>query len=206
MPRRSCAAAGCTAGRGIDRAPAGSTSLRHAGSRQSASKSPSRRRGRRAGPRSRQRLLADAVAREEERFRFLSQIANANIPRSCRHAAGALGPRRAATMTSVSRCVLNVWPSRSSSLAQLEEVVDLAVEDDDQTSRPRSQMGWWPVGEVDDRQPAHGQADGTLDVDALVVGPAVGDQVVGGLEATALDRRAVLINDAADAAHRSHDS
>ena len=71
-------------------------------------------------------------------------------------------------MTSVSVLVANEWPRRLQVVAQLLEVVDLAVED-----APDGAVfvahGLAAGGEVDDAQPAHGQTGAGRHVEALVV-------------------------------------
>ena len=78
-------------------------------------------------------------------------------------------------MTSVSVCGAEAVAARLELDAQLPEVVDLAVEGDDDVGRPR-----WPSAggrrrQVDDRQAAVAEADRAVGVVALAVGAAVGD-------------------------------
>ena len=72
--------------------------------------------------------------------------------------------------TSVSDVVRNTWPGSLQFLAQLDVVVDLAVEHDG--VRPHGHRLVAGV-QVDDRQAAVREGDATVGEEALVVGPAM---------------------------------
>ena len=79
---------------------------------------------------------------------------------------------QACTITSVSLLVRNMWPSACSSGIEFLEVVDLAVEDDDDGAvlvEQRLLAG----RDVDDRQAAVAEADARLEVQAALVRAAV---------------------------------
>ena len=71
-------------------------------------------------------------------------------------------------------------------VAQLAEVVDLAVEDDPDVPSSLA-IGCRPRVEVDDRQPALPEADAGRDVDALTVGTAMHDRAAHPVDERALD-------------------
>ena len=106
-----------------------------------------------------------------------SQSANANIPfRRSTHRARA--PRRGATITSVSRAGRESVAPGLELGAQLAEVVDLAVEDELDRARSRSQIGWLPDSRsmIESRRNPSPTADAVAvldDEESLVVGAAV---------------------------------
>jgi hypothetical protein len=146
-----------------------------------------------------ERLLADAVARQQEPLLLLvpdgegehaAQRLDAALPHVLVEGEDGLGVGLR----------LELEASALQVLAQLPVVVDLAVEDD-----PVALVG---VGDglvagvqVDDGQAAHGQAHAFAREEALVVGAAVGDEVVGPLEEGPIGRPPVRVHDAEYAAH-----
>jgi hypothetical protein len=147
-----------------------------------------------------ERLDAEAVAREH-------QPAPARVPqRDTEHAAQLVHEARPALLVEVHEH-LRVAAGREAVAALLEArhqlavVVDLAVLDDvDGAVLVRDRLV--AAGEVDDRQPAHREADGPVEQHAVAVRPAVHEGVVHGGQggritaADAVERRL-----AADAAH-----
>ena len=92
-------------------------------------------------------------------------------------------------MTSVSLLVWKRWPSGLQLGDQFLEVVDLAVEDDDDRAvfvEQRLLAG----GDVDDRQAPVAEAEARLDVQAAFVRAAVELRVVHALQHDAVDRHA----------------
>ena len=84
--------------------------------------------------------------------------------------------------------------------AQLAVVVDLAVGDQpDRSVLVRQRLV--PTGEVDDRQSAHAQRHGTVDVAPLVVGAAVDRAARHPVESRRHRGRAAELEEAVDAAH-----
>ena len=96
----------------------------------------------------------------------------------------------------------SVWPRASSSRAQLEEVVDLAVEGDGELAVLGEHRLAPAPGEVEDGQPLVGEPQRALVEEALVVRPAVGEAGRPWPAARSVDRppRAEVV-DARDAAH-----
>ena len=84
---------------------------------------------------------------------------------------------------------------------ELAIVVDLAVEDDD--LRPifvENRLS--PASQIDDAEPAHPEAHGALQVDALVVWPPMRDRPAHPPNRGGRDRPGrIFVNDADDAAH-----
>ena len=101
-----------------------------------------------------ERLDAEAVARREQRSgRARPRSANANMPRKRSNAVFAPLRDRRASRTSVSRVGARTVPLRPQLLAQLEVVVDLAVEDEMEAAGGvghRLQPG---LAQIDDREP-----------------------------------------------------
>ena len=84
--------------------------------------------------------------------------------------------------------------------AQLDVVVDLAIEDDSQWARGH---GLCARGQVDDGEPLVIEADGSVDVAAFAVRAAMANRIGHVREHGALHGLAVAIDDADDAAHWS---
>ena len=106
------------------------------------------------------------------------------------------------TITSVSLRVRKRWPSPSSSAAQLDVVVDLAVEDDPEGAVLVAER-LLPGGEVDDGEPGVGQAGPLVAVEAELVGAAVAHGPEHGPQVVERRRREALLqgDHAGDAAH-----
>ena len=85
-------------------------------------------------------------------------------------------------MTSVSECVLALELG-----TERREVVDLAVEDDPHRT-VFVRKGLLSGGDVDDAQPAMGEADTFTDVETVRVGSAMSNAVAHRLEQSAIDR------------------
>src|SRR5262249_390443 len=87
--------------------------------------------------------------------------------------------------------------------AEVEEVVDLAVEDERHGAVVGGEGLVAGARQIEDRQPPVGEADAPPVVEprAAVVGTAVGDGGAGALEPGGIDRPAVEAEDAGDAAH-----
>ena len=148
-----------------------------------------------------QRLLAEAIARQQ-------QTPAPRVPeREREHAVEALdaiaarAPRRGGRSP---RC--RVWcgsdgPSRSSGAAQLAEVVDLAVEDDPDASRPRCTSAGCRSARSMIAEAAEAEADAVRRCDGpSSSGPRCRRTLVIRRQHVALDG-AARIDDAADAAH-----
>ena len=148
-----------------------------------------------------QRLLADAVAGDEEPPLLAIPDREGEHPPQLLHAALPHLLIEGQHHLRV-RLRLEAVPSPLELHAQLEIVVDLAVEDHPQ--RPVGvREGLMPRRKVDDGQPAHREARGTVDVIALVVRAAVRDEVVGPLQQGLIGNATVAVNHAADSAHRA---
>src|SRR6185369_9052477 len=87
-------------------------------------------------------------------------------------------------------------------LAQLEIVVDLAVEDDPRAAI-RVVNGLLAAFEIDDREAAHREAGGTVNVEAVFVGSAMANGVVHPREQLLVNRLPVVSNDPYDSTHWS---
>jgi len=148
-----------------------------------------------------ERLLAEAIAREEE-------PAQARVPQregehtvELAHAVGAPLPVRVQDALGVGARG-EAMPERLEARAQIREVVHLAVEDDDAITVGRGHR-LMAAGEIEDRQAAereHGRAVGE---GARVVGAARAHRLAHGLDAIGVAPRARRIDDAGDPAHVS---
>ena len=86
--------------------------------------------------------------------------------------------------------------------AQLEEIVDLAVErHPDRAVLVAHRLP--AAGQVDDAEPALAEADVALDVEPLVVGAAMREAGAKAIEDRLLDRTPLQVQDPRNAAHRS---
>ncbi len=85
-------------------------------------------------------------------------------------------------------------------LAQLEIVVDLAVKND-----PRRAIlivnRLLPALEIDDREAAHCQADGSVDIEAVFVRAAMPDRFIHAGQQRFVNRLAVVSNESNDSTH-----
>src|SRR5436190_15559662 len=85
-------------------------------------------------------------------------------------------------------------------VSQLAVVIYLAVKND-----PLSLVGvvdrLFAAGEVNDRQPSHGESNVLIDVKSVFVRPAVNDSMVHRFEDRAVDRAAIGIYKSGDSAH-----
>ena len=120
-------------------------------------------------------LLADPVASEQE-------LAGPSVPEGEReHATQSLDRPRPELLVEVDDDLRiaapgEAMPALAEAFAQLHVVVDLAVGDaDDLTILAEERL--LPADGIDHRQAAHGQPDGTGEVETAAVGPAVGQRV-----------------------------
>src|SRR2546423_4390246 len=100
---------------------------------------------------------------------------------------------------SVAVCIKDV-PEFFELLAQFAVVVDLAVKYEPLTAI--AVVHWLvPAFDLEDRQPAHAQADAATKIEAIVVGTAMTDRVGHPLKQAAIDGRIVGAHNSSYAAH-----
>src|ERR1700754_425033 len=146
-----------------------------------------------------QRLLPDPVAREK-------QLLGPLVPdRKRKHAAQVLRTINAPLIVSMNdrfgvAVGVELVTELFQLLAQFEVVVDLAVEDD-----PRGTVlvvnRLLTAFQVDDREPAHPEANGAINVKTVVVRPAMANRVAHARQQLFVNRLAVVSNESNDATH-----
>ena len=103
-------------------------------------------------------------------------------------------------MHSVSERVTKRWPSASSRARSAREIVDLAVEHDDQRAVGRGHR-LVAAGEIEDRQPPEGEHRRAVGESAGVVGPARAHRLAHRLDGVGVEPGARGVDGAGDAAH-----
>src|SRR6185369_10439411 len=149
-----------------------------------------------------QRLLADAIAREKQLLRAL-------VPdREGKHATQVVRTISAKLIVRVhNRFGVAVGVESVAQLleffAQLEIVVDLAVEDD-----PRAAIlivdGLLSALEVNDGQAAHRQTNGAVHVETVFIRAAMTDSFIHPPQQLLVNRLAVVPNDSCDSTHTAY--
>ena len=152
-----------------------------------------------AGLRVQQRLLADAIAREEQRL--VALVPNGESE----HAAQVFGAIDAILVVSVHdglSVAVGIEPVTTAFefLAQLAIVVDFAVEND-----PPRLVGivnrLLAAFQIDDGESTHRETDTIVEIKAVFVRTAMMDRRVHLREQIAIDGRAITTNDACNSAH-----
>jgi hypothetical protein len=147
-----------------------------------------------------ERLHPEAVARAEERP--LLAVPDRERPHPVELVDAALAPLAVAREQHLRvGLAAEAIALRAQLLAQLEVVVDLAVEDQLEPSIVGGERLESRVGEVDDREPQVSEADAVVREDAAAVGAAVREPVEHRVDLRARRGRAQL-DDPAEAAHQ----